>query len=215
MICSCQCSAQLNPHYAVRGYHSLDFQITHFNLPCAATFGIELIGIQTFKGIKTMSKPSHGIMVAEILDNIRRVFQVVNEQSKRVERETGLTGPQVWGIKVIADEGNIRVSDLAKKMYLHPTTVVGILDRLEKRGLVSRSRSQEDRRVVDVALTEEGKCLVAKSPEAASNKITRGLESLSTNELTVIHQGLERLTDILDATDIPPALIGSTEVNLP
>jgi DNA-binding MarR family transcriptional regulator len=162
-----------------------------------------------------MEKPMPEIMVAEIMDNIRRVFQVVNEQSKRVERETGLTGPQVWGIKVIAEHGNIRVSDLAKKMYLHPTTVVGILDRLEKRGLVSRSRSKEDRRVVDVSLTCEGRNLVADSPEAASNKLTRGLEALSVDDLNVIHQGLHRLTNILDATDIPPALIGSTEVNLP
>jgi len=162
-----------------------------------------------------LPKLSSEIMVAEILDNIRRVFQVVNEQSKRVERETGLTGPQVWGIKVIAEQGSIRVSDLAKKMYLHPTTVVGIIDRLEKRGLVSRSRSYEDRRVVDVALTDEGRSLVADLPEAASNRITRGLESLSSLDLTVIHLGLDRLTDILDATDIPPALIGSSDINLP
>lgn len=162
-----------------------------------------------------MQKTTPETMVAEILDNIRRVFQVVNEQSKRVERETGLTGPQVWGIKVIAEQGNIRVSDLAKKMYLHPTTVVGIIDRLEKRGLVSRSRSLEDRRVVDLSLTDEGRSLVANLPEAASNRITRGLESLSAPDLSVIHLGLDRLTSSLDATDIPPALIGSTDVNLP
>jgi len=155
------------------------------------------------------------VMVAEIMDNIRRVFQVVNEQSKRVERETGLTGPQVWAIKVIAAEGTIRVSDLARKMYLHPTTVVGIVDRLEKRELVHRLRSREDRRVVDVALTDAGRTLVSTSPEVASNKITHGLESLNIPELTVIYQGLDRLTHILDAADIPPALIGTSEVNLP
>lgn len=162
-----------------------------------------------------MPKPKPAMMVAEIMDNIRRVFQVVNEQSKRVERETGLTGPQVWGIKVIAEQGTIRVSDLARKMYLHPTTVVGILDRLEKRGLVRRSRSEEDRRVVDVALTEEGRVLVARSPEVASNKITHGLESLSVPELTIIYHGLDRLAGILGATGIPPTLIGTSEVNLP
>ena len=162
-----------------------------------------------------MPKSDLEIMVAEIMDNIRRVFQVVNEQSKQVERETGLTGPQVWGIKVIAEHGNVRVSDLARKMYLHPTTVVGILDRLEKRGLVCRRRSKEDRRVVDVTLTDEGRRLVEHSPEVASNKITHGLESLDSAELAIIHRGLDRLTTILDATGIPPTLIGTTEVNLP
>lgn len=160
-------------------------------------------------------KPKPDVMVAEIMDNIRRVFQVVNEQSKLVERDTGLTGPQVWGIKVIAEHGTIRVSDLAKKMYLHPTTVVGILDRLEKRGLVCRVRSQEDRRVVDVSLTADGSKLVENSPEVASNKITNGLESLSMPELTIIYHGLDRLAGILEATDMPPTLIGTSEVNLP
>jgi DNA-binding MarR family transcriptional regulator len=154
-------------------------------------------------------------MVAEIMDNIRRVFQVVNEQSKQVERETGLTGPQVWAIKVISSHGTLRVSELAARMYLHPTTVVGIIDRLEKRGLVCRTRSLEDRRVVDVSLTEEGRSLVAHTPEVASNKITQGLESLSRDELAIIYHGFDRLTQILDATNLPPTFFGTTEVNLP
>lgn len=159
--------------------------------------------------------PKSAAMVAEIMDNIRRVFQVVNEQSKKVERETGLTGPQVWAIKVIAEHGTIRVSDLAKKMYLHPATVVGIVDRLEKRNLATRNRSTEDRRVVDVSLTDEGRTLVENSPEVASNKITHGLEALSVSELTIIYHGLDRLAGILDVTGVPPALFGTSEVNLP
>ncbi|HWI40886.1 MAG TPA: MarR family transcriptional regulator, partial [Verrucomicrobiae bacterium] len=109
------------------------------------------------------------LAVADILDNIRRVFQVVNEQSKRVERETALTGPQVWAIKTIAREEPVRVSALARRMYLHPATVGGILDRLEKRGLVVRTRSEEDRRVVEVTLTPEGRLLVETSPEVATS----------------------------------------------
>lgn len=155
------------------------------------------------------------IMVAEILDNIRRVFQVVNEQSKEVERETGLTGPQAWAVKVIAKHGPVRVSDLARRMYLHPATVGGILDRLEKRGMIVRTRSSEDRRVVEVNLTDDGRTLMEHSPESASNKIARGLETLHPAELSTIHQGLDRLTVILDARELPPKLIGTTEVNLP
>ena len=160
-------------------------------------------------------KRTANVMVAEILDNIRRVFQVVNEQSKQVERETGLTGPQVWAIKVIAKEGPVRVSELAKRMYLHPATVGGILDRLEKRGLIARCRSSADRRVVDVELTADGRQLVESSPEVASNKIALGLEALPFAELATIHHGLERLTGILDARELTPQLIGSGEVNAP
>ena len=154
-------------------------------------------------------------VVADIIDNLRRVFQVVNEQSKKVERETGLTGPQLWAIKVIAEAAPIKVSELARSMYLHPATVVGILDRLEGRGLASRRRSLEDRRVVEIELTGQGKELVAKSPEVAQGLLVKGLEPLSDKKLLTIADGLEQMVKILGAQETPPQLILSPEVNVP
>ncbi|MBT1070332.1 MarR family winged helix-turn-helix transcriptional regulator [Pelotalea chapellei] len=154
-------------------------------------------------------------LVAGIIDNLRRVFQVVNEQSKKAEHETGLTGPQLWAIKVVAEFSPIKVSDVARKMYLHPATVVGILDRLEKRGLVERTRSTKDRRVVDIALTDQGREMVAQSPEVAQGLLVSGLESLSNDKLENISKGLNQLVEILGAQEIPPQLILSSEINLP
>jgi len=153
--------------------------------------------------------------IAEIVDNLRRVFQVVHGQSKRAERETGLTSPQLWTIKVIAEAGSIRVSDLARRIYLHPATTVGILDRLEKKGLVSRTRSQEDRRVVHVGLTTEGLAIVQKSPQVAQGLLVAGLEKLSAQNLKKIDDGLGLMVAILGAQEIPPQLILSSEVNQP
>lgn len=154
-------------------------------------------------------------LVAEIIDNLRRVFQVVNEQSKKVERETGLTGPQLWAIKVIAENAPIKISELARRMYLHPATIVGIVDRLEKRGLVERERCSKDRRVVHVGLTDAGRQVVATSPEVAQGLLARGLEVLPDVELRTIAGGFERMVKILGAQEIPPHLILSPEVNLP
>jgi DNA-binding MarR family transcriptional regulator len=153
--------------------------------------------------------------VAEIIDNLRRVFQVVNEQSKKAERGTGLTGPQLWAIKTIAQEAPIMVSEIARHMYLHPATVVGILDRLEKQQLVARIRSTEDRRVVRVELTGKGLALVKKAPAVAQGLLVEGLEKLSTSKLKNISQGLDQMVDILGAQSIPPQLILSPEVNKP
>ncbi|MBT0653446.1 MarR family winged helix-turn-helix transcriptional regulator [Geomobilimonas luticola] len=154
-------------------------------------------------------------VVAEIIDNIRRFFQVVNEHSKRAERETGLTGPQLWAIKVIAEAAPIKPSELARRMYLHPATVVGLIDRLEKRNLVSRTRSQEDRRVVEIALTEQGQELLVLAPEVPQGLLVRGLESVSTRKLSRIAESMDELVRIIGAEEIPPQLILSTEVNLP
>lgn len=160
-------------------------------------------------------EPDGTKLVAEIIDNLRRVFQVVNEYSKKAERETGLTGPQLWAIKVIAESAPIRVSDLARRMYLHPATVVGILDRLEGRGLVSRTRSQEDRRVVEIALTAHGKDLVVQAPEVAQGLLVQGLEPLQDKKLSLIAGGLKMMVNILGAQELPPQLLLSHEVNAP
>ncbi len=153
--------------------------------------------------------------VAKIIDNLRRVFQVVNEQSKKAEHETGLTGPQLWAIKTIAQEAPIMVSEIARRIYLHPATVVGILDRLEKQGLVIRIRSTEDRRVVRVELTGKGRALVKKSPEVAQGLLVSGLEQLSSSKLENIAQALDQIAEILGAQNIPPQLMLSPEVSKP
>ncbi len=154
-------------------------------------------------------------LVAEIIDNIRRVFQFVNEHSKRAVRETGLTGPQLWAIKVVAERGPIRVSELAKRMYLHPATVVGIIDRLEMRGLVSRTRSQTDRRVVEIDLTAEGRALVEEAPEVFQGVLLKGLEPLSREKLQIIAGGLEKLVTILGVREVAPVPIVLAEERTP
>ncbi len=154
-------------------------------------------------------------VISLIIDNLRRIFQVVNEHSKKAERETGLTGPQLWAIKVIAEEGPIKVSDIAHRMYLHPATVVGILDRLEARGLAVRTRSTDDRRVVHVELSTQGKNLVRRAPEVAQGLLVKGLERLPAKELQTISHGLDRMVGILGAQGIPPQLMHSPEVNHP
>jgi DNA-binding MarR family transcriptional regulator len=154
-------------------------------------------------------------LVADIIDNLRRVFQVVNEQSKRAERETGLTGQQLWAIKLIAETDELKVSELARRMYLHPATVVGILDRLEARGLVSRKRSDSDRRIVYISLAGNGRELVSRAPVVAQGLLTRGLEVLEERDISRIASSLEQLVNIMGAQELPPLLFLSTDLNMP
>jgi MarR family transcriptional regulator, organic hydroperoxide resistance regulator len=154
------------------------------------------------------------VLIGDIVDNLRRVFQAVNEHSKKAEAITGITGPQLWAIKTIAEFAPIKVSDLAKKIYLHPATVVGILDRLETRGMVTRVRSKNDRRVVKINLTDLGRELVSKAPQVAQGLIVGGLEVLANKELANISTVLDQLVQILGAQELPPQLILSQEINI-
>ncbi len=151
--------------------------------------------------------------IADVLDNLRRVFKVVHRYSKRAEKVGGMTGPQVWAMKVIAESAPIRVTDLARRMYLHPSTVVGILDRLEQNAQVTRTRSEKDHRVVTVSLTAKGMETVSKVPQIAQGLLLQGLKELSDEDLQITSEGLRRLVGILGVEGMPPPLLLSPEVN--
>ena len=153
--------------------------------------------------------------IADVLDNLRRVFKVVHRYSKRAEKVGGLTGPQVWAITVLADSAPIRVTDLARRMYLHPSTVVGILDRLEQHAQVTRTRSEKDHRVVTVSLTAKGRETVSKVPQIAQGLLLKGLKGLPGKDLSTVSVGLRMLVGILGVEGMPPPLLQSPEFNVP
>ncbi|MDD5106092.1 MAG: MarR family transcriptional regulator [Desulfuromonadaceae bacterium] len=154
------------------------------------------------------------VIVADIVDNVRRIFQVLTQQSWKVESETSLTGPQLWVIKILKEAGAMKVSELARRMYLHPATMVGLLDRLEVKGLIKRERSEKDRRVVFINLTEQGFELERKSPEVVQNLLVKGLETLLTEDLKLISDGLDQVVTILGVENEPPKLIMTSETNV-
>lgn len=149
-------------------------------------------------------------LLTESIDNLRRVFQFITDQSKKTEQKIGLTRSQLRAINIIAESGTIKVSDVAHKMNLHPATVVVILDKLELRGLVLRTRSTKDRRVVEIDLTDQGRQIVTKSPEMVNLPLINGLEQLSRSNLRKVSEGLNQLVAILGSGDNRSQLIQST-----
>lgn len=142
--------------------------------------------------------------IPEVIDNLRRISQAVSEYSRHAVKMTELTGPQLWALKIIANAAPIRVSELARQMYLRPATVVGILDRLETKGLVTRTRSTEDRRVVDIHLSAIGTSVVANSPEVAQTMLVKGLGTLSDEQFRCVVEGMKQMVRILGAEHITP-----------
>ena len=75
----------------------------------------------------------------------------------------GITYTQYIMFLVLWEEESITVGELCKKLKLDTGTVTPMLKNTEKQGLIKRTRSEEDERVVVVTLTEEGKALYKKA----------------------------------------------------
>lgn len=149
--------------------------------------------------------------VAEIMQSLRRIFKAVQLYSEAVLKEFGVTGPQLWVLRTIYAEGRLSMGELSQRMYLHMSTVSGVVDRLEEKGFVERARGSRDRRVVTINLTRAGRRLVLTSPEAAQGQLLHGLETLSLPEVSSIRSSLEKVVRMMEIQDTEATFFYSEE----
>ena len=137
-----------------------------------------------------------------ILHAIRQVIQRIDIDSRKLAARHQITGPQLMALITVAEGGPISAAGIAKQIYVSPSTLVGIMDRLEAKGLILRRRGLRDRRVVHVTATEAGRALVAEAPYPLQYSLRRALERLSMRQQKQTATSLERLVRLLGAEDI-------------
>jgi DNA-binding MarR family transcriptional regulator len=91
-----------------------------------------------------------------IVETIIYLYTESRRLTKGIAREVGLTGPQLTVIKLLESLGDLSLSSLSERIRAQNSTVTGIIDRMEREGLVRRERSTADRRVVYIRLSEKG-----------------------------------------------------------
>jgi MarR family transcriptional regulator, organic hydroperoxide resistance regulator len=142
------------------------------------------------------------IAISEIMQSLRRIFKAIHNYSSEVSDRFGITGPQLWALNTISKDEGLPLGALSEKMYLRPSTITGLVDRLEKRGYVVRERDQRDRRVVKILLAPKGKALVKKGPNPIQGRMIYGLRNLRRGELRSIYDSIQRLVKIMEAQNV-------------
>jgi DNA-binding MarR family transcriptional regulator len=105
----------------------------------------------------------------------------------------GLTYPQYLVMMVLWEEDGVRVSRLGERLYLDSGTLTPLLKRLEVQGLVTRRRSSQDERVVEVFLTEQGRALSRAACHIPATLAGEGEVGLAS--LAALRDDLHRLMD--------------------
>jgi DNA-binding MarR family transcriptional regulator len=141
-------------------------------------------------------------VILGITDCLRRIIKSLQNYSQNVNSHFGITGPQLWVIKTIYQNGSLPLGELSKRMYLHPSTLTAAVDRLEKKGYVLRNRIEKDRRVINVQLTPKGIRLAKRAPKPIQGKMIYGLRKLEKYELSLIYRSVERLVEIMEAEKV-------------
>lgn len=140
--------------------------------------------------------------IEEVLIALRRVIRATDLHSRHLAKTTGLTAPQILLLQTIRNKGKLTIGDIASHMSLSQATVTTILDRLEKRKLVYRERSKEDKRKVHAYLTDEAIETLKHAPPPLQDQFTRQFGNLQDWEQTMIISALQRIAHMMDAQDL-------------
>jgi MarR family transcriptional regulator, organic hydroperoxide resistance regulator len=135
----------------------------------------------------------------EFLRLLWSIDHALQSMSKRMVAELGVTGPQRLVIRLIGRFPNILAGQLSELLHLHPSTLTGILQRLEERGLISRRRDRADLRRAHFSLTAKGRKLDALQAGTVEAVVRRVLGKLPEHKIDAAKKTLLALSDELNA----------------
>lgn len=140
-----------------------------------------------------------------ILRSLRRITRAIDLYSRQLAKQFKLTGPQLVCLRQLHQRGALMPSELAKAVSLSQATITGIIDRLYAQGLVTRDRSEEDRRRVDVALTGAGRRVVDALPSPLQERFAKRLAELPVGNQQVIDTILKQIVSMMEADELEAA----------
>lgn len=142
----------------------------------------------------------------QVLIALRRIVRAIDIHSRRLFEQCGLTGPQLatlraaWSLGDAASAGAV-----ARSIHLSQPTVSGILDRLERQELLTRTRDDSDRRNVLIQVTPAGERVLRSSPSLLQDRFIRALRALQSWEQSQMLATLQRIAFMMDAEEIEAA----------
>lgn len=133
----------------------------------------------------------------EVVKLFKQVVALLKQNMLKGFENTGITPPQGMLIGSLSKYGKLKISDLSDNLGLSNSTVSGIIDRLEKQEMVIRTRSQEDKRVVYVSLSEKFEEGHHNFHRRAEENIQAIMDRGTNEDLEKIMDGLNTLKKLL------------------
>ena len=138
----------------------------------------------------------------EAILNILRTNDQFQNRFGRLLREFGMTSSQYNVLRILRGEGQpMPCLEIASRMIQVVPAMTGLLDRLEKQGLVARERCTEDRRIVYVTLTDKASRLLGSMDERVMNEHRALIGHLSRAELKELSRLLEKARESAASVD--------------
>jgi DNA-binding MarR family transcriptional regulator len=143
------------------------------------------------------------------LDFMRLLWRIehgLQSTSKRMESELGITGPQRLILKIVDSHPGITSRELSVLVRLHPSTLTGILRRLESKGLIRRTLDNEDHRWRHLHATAQARPFTRRSSGTVESAIQRALARVKRDQIAAARVVLTAVAAALEKTSSLPQL---------
>jgi DNA-binding MarR family transcriptional regulator len=148
--------------------------------------------------------------------NVRKIVRAINLESKSLEKNFGISIPQLLTLKYLneCDNYSCSLKDLRGVLSLNPSTITGIATRLENKGYIARLPNPNDKRSTPIVLTSEGLDVIKKTDESLHERISKNLEGLSQEEYDKIVKSFDTIISFLeiDSVEASPIITGPTDI---
>ncbi len=124
---------------------------------------------------------------------LRKVASTVRKQGRAILGDFDITPAQFDALVLASDGRNLTIGDLSAKLGLAYSTTTDLVDRLERRNFVERSRDHEDKRVVRLSVSAEGDALIDRVLQTRRQYLGRVLSHSNSSEQDMLMQALTML----------------------
>lgn len=140
----------------------------------------------------------------DILINLRKILRSINLESKRIQKEHGISIPQYLCLNFLCKQEGFKstAKQIVKHLNLNASTVSGIISRLESKGFVAKLPNSGDRRSTDIYLTAVGLQTVNEIPALLHEKLSKKLENLPLQNLQMLQESLTILVEFMEVEDV-------------
>jgi DNA-binding MarR family transcriptional regulator len=124
-----------------------------------------------------------------------KLFKIIDFKKEYQQKSSGLNYLQLHTLEKIYEERSMKTLDISKLLNISPSTLIGVLDELEKKELIVRQRQQEDKRVVLVTATLTGAAVVKRHFDEDKLFLDNLLKKLNEEEKKNLKSLFEKMTD--------------------
>ena len=133
---------------------------------------------------------------------LRRILRATELFARDLAAKAGLSAAQLRVLQLVAEDGRTTATRISQQMHVTQATVTSLVDKLVARGMVTREKSQADRRQVNIVVTEAGSETLRAAPDPLQQRYVRNFEAMEDWEQSMVVASLQRVATMLDAEEL-------------